>query len=165
MAAKTLFVGAIAALITVVGCTKTVKIDGSNGRDVLPQTKFETGRYLPSGELMAESNVSIMPLRPQDFRSGLSIPAGETFNLGGGQDGSYIARIVNVDRVPVEIMTDATTVLVTIEPGEQLQYEFEPKTRALFRNNSASTVARLDVRIWGDTDLSMEYYPNDQIPQ
>lgn len=114
---------------------------------------------------------------PAELTSGLGIPAGEQFHLGGGQDGGYrvslenkgpVAVIVRV--VPGKTMlaggergsaTGAPLDMLTINPGDEGVYRFEPGEQLLLTNTSDTRNASLRVRVRGDTNLAMFYTPKD----
>jgi hypothetical protein len=113
--------------------------------------------------------------RTPDLTSGLTIPAGETFNLGGEQRGDYNAEITNKGPVPVELystttgqnfgddrISDTPVLVGTVEPGEWERFSAGANTPLLLRNTSDTRNAKLKVEIWGDTNLSMSYTDNEE---
>ena len=105
------------------------------------------------------------------IRSGLNIPPGEAFLLGGEQRGAFTVTAENVGSVPVSIgpeseprRLDAAAgpdVHVTIEPGERGSMRFERGQAALFTNLGSKT-ARLRAVIRSDTPLGMGYLKVDR---
>ncbi|MEM1098232.1 MAG: hypothetical protein AAGH92_05530 [Planctomycetota bacterium] len=84
------------------------------------------------------------------LRSGLSIPPGQTFLLGGGQPAGFIVQAYNHGGVAVELSADPNepeTVSATIFPESQNEATFAPGQTALLTNLSDDTTARLKVTI------------------
>lgn len=100
------------------------------------------------------------------INSNLYIEAGETFELGGGQKGSFTVTGRNSGPVAVEVLGKAEGAKVgvmraTVAPGASLDETFVSGEMALLRNTSDSTMATLNLRITGDTaSLGMGYTPN-----
>lgn len=100
------------------------------------------------------------------INSNLQIEAGETFELGGGQAGSFTVTGRNTGPVAVEVLgkaegAEAGMMRATVAPGASLEATFAPGEMALLRNTSASKTARLKLTITGDTSaLGMSYSPN-----
>lgn len=96
-----------------------------------------------------------------DLTSGLGIPAGETFNLGGGQDRAYRARILNRGETSVTVFAPESSgsgmPATEIRPGETRELTVASLTPLRLRNDSASRDAALKVEVYGDTNLSMYY--------
>ncbi|MEM1186520.1 MAG: hypothetical protein AAGI53_16140 [Planctomycetota bacterium] len=101
-----------------------------------------------------------------DLTSGLGIPAGETFNLGGEQEGGYRAQVSNQGDTEVTLMSTTSTGLTeslgTIAPGEKQRYEVRPGRPLLLRNESDQSDASLLVKVYGESNLAMYYTPNDE---
>ncbi|MEM1422870.1 MAG: hypothetical protein AAGH64_02595 [Planctomycetota bacterium] len=113
--------------------------------------------------------------RTPDLTSGLNIPAGETFNLGGEQRGNYNAEVTNRGSVAVEILSTTpgdsfnddpispTPVLITaVEPGASQRFSAGAGVPLLLRNTSDTRNATLKVEVWGDTNLAMFYTDNQE---
>ncbi|MEM8782987.1 MAG: hypothetical protein AAGE65_09055 [Planctomycetota bacterium] len=84
------------------------------------------------------------------LRSGLSIPPGETFVLGGGQPAGFIVQAFNHGDVPVELAVGpipSPTDRGRIYPGSQSESAFEAGEVALLTNVSDRSTARLKVTI------------------
>ena len=99
--------------------------------------------------------------------SGLQIEPGQTFELGGGQEGGFAVTGTNSGSVAVVVLgklPDTAPVLRgTVEPGEKVDARFAPGEMALLRNTSDSRTARLKLKITGDTArLGMTYSANPQ---
>lgn len=100
------------------------------------------------------------------INSNLTIPAGETFALGGGQEGSFTVTGRNTGPVAVEVLGQAEGAAAgvsraTIAPGASLEARFASGETALLRNTSATREAALKLKITGDTAaLGMGYVPN-----
>jgi hypothetical protein len=100
------------------------------------------------------------------IRSNLTIPEGETFELGGGQQGSFTVTGRNTGPVAVEVLGKAEgaaagVMRATVAPGASLEAAFASGEVALLRNTSASEAAQLKLRITGDTSaLGMGYAAN-----
>ncbi len=98
--------------------------------------------------------------------SNLQIEAGETFVLGGGQEGSFTVTGRNTGPVPVDVLgkgegAAAGVLRGTVAPGAMLEATFASGEAALMRNTSDSKTARLKLTITGDTSsLGMGYVPN-----
>jgi hypothetical protein len=100
-----------------------------------------------------------------EINSNLQIEAGQTFDLGGGQEGSFVVTGRNTGPVPVEVLgqlPDARPVRRgTVAPGGTVDARFAPGEMALLRNTSAKETARLKLKISGDTSsLGMSYSAN-----
>lgn len=99
------------------------------------------------------------------INSDLQIEPGSTFELGGGQRGSFTVTGRNTGPVAVIVLGkvgDAQPVARgTVAPGGAVEGKFGPNEMALLRNTSATQMARLKLKISGDTSgLGMTYSPN-----
>lgn len=100
------------------------------------------------------------------FTSGLQIEAGQTFELGGGQEGGFTVTGRNTGPVAVEVLGKAEGAAVpvargTVAPGGEVKADFAPGEMALLRNTSDTRMARLKLRVSGDTSaLGMSYSAN-----
>lgn len=100
------------------------------------------------------------------INSNLTIPAGETFELGGGQEGSFAVTGRNTGPVAVEVLGRAEGAAAGVlrgvaAPGASLDATFTSGETALLRNTSTARAAALQLRITGDTSsLGMGYAPN-----
>lgn len=101
-----------------------------------------------------------------EINSNLQIEAGQTFELGGGQEGGFTVTGRNTGPVAVEVLGKAEGANTgvsrgTVAPGGDVKASFAPGEMALLRNPSARETARLKLKISGDTSsLGMSYSPN-----
>lgn len=101
-----------------------------------------------------------------EITSGLQIEAGQTFELGGGQQGGFTVTGRNTGPVAVVVLAKgegaaAAVVKGRVEPGAAVEAAFGPGEMALLRNTSDSKTARLKLKIRGDTaSLGMTYSAN-----
>jgi hypothetical protein len=101
-----------------------------------------------------------------EINSNLQIEAGETFELGGGQQGGFTVTGRNTGPVAVEVLgkaegAQASVSRGTVAPGGDVKASFGAGEMALLRNTSNSQTARLKLKISGDTSsLGMSYSPN-----
>jgi hypothetical protein len=101
------------------------------------------------------------------INSGLQIEPGQTFELGGGQEGGFVVTGTNSGSVAVVVLgklPDAAPVARgTVAPGGKVDARFAPGEMALLCNTSDSRTARLKLKITGDTSsLGMTYSANPQ---
>lgn len=100
------------------------------------------------------------------INSNLQIDAGTTFELGGGQEGAFAVSGKNTGPVAVEVLgrkegSAAAIARGTIAPGGSVDAKFAPGEMALLRNTSTTEMARLQLKITGDTSsLGMTYSDN-----
>lgn len=99
------------------------------------------------------------------IKSNLQIEAGQTFELGGGQEGGFTVTGTNSGPVSVVVLgkapDGAAAVRGTVAPGGKVEARFAPGEMALLRNTSGSEMARLKLTISGDTSaLGMRYSGN-----
>lgn len=98
--------------------------------------------------------------------SGLQIEAGQTFELGGGQKGSFTVTGRNTGPVAVVVygLAEGARAPVergTVAPGGAVNAAFGSGEQALLRNTSSMETARLKLKISGDTSsLGMTYAAN-----
>jgi len=96
------------------------------------------------------------------IRSTIGIDPGETFVLGGKQEGAFRAQLMNVGEVAVEIAqrtaSGDTLVLATLAPGQSVDQPFPAGSAALLINRSGRAASIQGV-ISGDTNLGMRYTP------
>lgn len=101
-----------------------------------------------------------------EINSNLQIEAGQTFELGGGQEGAFTVTGRNTGPVAVEVLGKAEGASAgvsrgTVVPGGDVKASFAPGEMSLLRNTSDSKTARLKLKISGDTSsLGMSYSPN-----
>ncbi|GAA3929976.1 hypothetical protein [Hymenobacter algoricola] len=100
------------------------------------------------------------------IRSGLVIEPGKQFVLGGGQPGSFKVEAHNVGKVSVEIKERPRDGGIfgktTLAPGARGTLRFMAGSTAVLLNPSTQQV-KVDLKISGDTRLSMGYEPNGQL--
>ncbi|MBC6607692.1 DoxX family protein [Hymenobacter sp. BT188] len=98
------------------------------------------------------------------LNSDLLIEPGKQFALGGGQPGAFRVVARNTGKVPVEIKErprgGGIVGKATLAPGQRATLHFLPGSTALLLNPSSDQKARLDLRVTGDTNLSMGYEVN-----
>lgn len=100
------------------------------------------------------------------INSNLAIEAGQTFELGGGQEGGFTVTGRNTGPVAVEVLGRAEGAATpvargTVAPGGEVNARFASGEMALLRNTSDAREARLRLRISGDTAaLGMSYSDN-----
>ncbi|RNJ63278.1 MAG: hypothetical protein EDM03_02340 [Porphyrobacter sp. IPPAS B-1204] len=97
--------------------------------------------------------------------SNLQIEPGQTFELGGGQEGGFAVTGTNSGPVAVVVLGKAEGAAPVergiIAPGAAVDAQFAPGEMALLRNTSGQKTARLKLRITGDTSsLGMSYSGN-----
>lgn len=118
------------------------------------------------GLMSAIGLVAVTPAAGGTINSNLQIEAGETFLLGGGQQGGFSVTGRNSGPVAVEVLGQAEgaaapVVRGTVAPGGEVKADFAPGEMALLRNTSGARGARLKLRISGDTSaLGMRYTAN-----
>lgn len=104
--------------------------------------------------------------RAGEINSGLQIEAGQTFALGGGQEGSFTVTGRNTGPVAVLVFARAEgnappVAKGRVEPGAAVDARFASGEMALLRNTSATQTARMKLKIRGDTaSLGMTYSAN-----
>ncbi|MFY8049088.1 MAG: hypothetical protein ACOVNS_09725 [Erythrobacter sp.] len=106
-----------------------------------------------------------VPVAAGEINSNLQIEPGQTFDLGGGQEGGFAVKGRNTGPVAVVVMgklPDAQPVMRgTVAPGAAVDARFAPGEMALLRNTSGTQTARLTLKISGDTSsLGMSYSAN-----
>ncbi|MEM7622140.1 MAG: hypothetical protein AAF235_02940 [Planctomycetota bacterium] len=102
-----------------------------------------------------------------DITSGLGIPAGETFLLGGQQEGSYRARVKNHGETSVTLLTSTDGgplfPVAELAPGEADELRMGPGSPLYLRNESDDQDASLKVEVFGESNLGMSYIANDSM--
>ncbi len=106
-----------------------------------------------------------VPALAGQINSNLQIEPAQTFELGGGQEGSFVVTGRNTGPVAVVVLAQAPgakpAVRGTLAPGGDVKATFGPGEMALLRNTSAKETARLKLKISGDTSsLGMTYSAN-----
>jgi hypothetical protein len=95
----------------------------------------------------------------------LQIEGGQTFELGGGQEGAFTVTGTNNGPVAVVLLSKGPNMAAVerglVAPGGTVDARFAPGEMALLRNTSGSQMARLRLTIIGDTSaLGMTYSAN-----
>ena len=120
-----------------------------------------TPRWLAAAMALALAGTAVSA---GEITSGLRIEAGQTFELGGGQQGSFTVTGRNTGPVAVVVLgkgEGAPVVKGRVEPGASVDAAFGPGEMALLRNTSDTRTARLTLKISGDTSsLGMTYSAN-----
>jgi hypothetical protein len=92
--------------------------------------------------------------------SNVSIKANESFVLGNNEHGTFKAKIKNVSNHPVTIVMrpidGGSYSPQTVMPNESVAVKTERNT-ALVIENKSNEAASIDLKINGDTGLSMGY--------
>lgn len=109
--------------------------------------------------------VIAVPVLAGTINSSLQIDPGQTFELGGGQDGGFVVTGRNTGPVAVVVLGQAPggkpMERGTVAAGGNVDATFGPGEMALLRNTSAKETARLNLKISGDTSsLGMTYSAN-----
>jgi hypothetical protein len=99
------------------------------------------------------------------INSNLQIDPGQTFELGGGQEGGFVVTGTNTGPVAVVVLSkaDGTAAVErgTVAPGGAVDAQIAPGEMALLRNTSSQKTARLKLKVTGDTSsLGMGYADN-----
>jgi len=99
------------------------------------------------------------------INSNLQIEPGQTFELGGGQEGGFVVTGTNTGSVAVVVLSKADGAAAvgrgTVAPGGAVDAQIAPGEMALLRNTSSQKTARLKLKISGDTSsLGMSYADN-----
>jgi hypothetical protein len=92
--------------------------------------------------------------------SNVSIKANESFVLGNNEHGTFKAKIKNVSNHPVTIVMrpidGGSHSPQTVMPNESATVKTERNT-ALVIENKSNEAASIDLKVNGDTGLSMDY--------
>ena len=99
------------------------------------------------------------------INSNLQIEPGQTFELGGGQEGGFVVTGTNTGSVAVVVLSKADGAAAvergTVAPGGAVDAQIAPGEMALLRNTSSQKTAQLKLKISGDTSrLGMSYADN-----
>lgn len=99
------------------------------------------------------------------INSNLQIEPGQTFELGGRQEGGFAVTGTNTGPVAVVVLSKADGAAAvergTVAPGGVVDAQIAPGEMALLRNTSDNKTARLKLKITGDTSsLGMTYSGN-----
>lgn len=115
--------------------------------------------------LLAAFALAVPAATAGEINSNLQIEPGQTFELGGGQEGGFAVTGRNSGPVAVVVLGKAEGAAAvergTVAPGGMVDARFGPGEMALLRNTSAGQTARLKLTISGDTSsLGMNYSGN-----
>ncbi len=85
--------------------------------------------------------------------------------LGEGEHGSYTASIQNTASSPVEVFiqkyqSEVSTSLGVLNKGDQQEYRVANNNRVSFKN-LGKRVAVINIKLRGETNLSMGYKENN----
>ena len=99
------------------------------------------------------------------INSNLQIDPGQTFELGGGQEGGFVVTGTNTGPVAVVVLSKADGAAAveraTVAPGGAVDAQIGAGEMALLRNTSSQKTARLKLKVTGDTSsLGMSYADN-----
>ena len=99
------------------------------------------------------------------INSNLQIDPGQTFELGGGQEGGFVVTGTNTGPVAVVVLSKvdgaAAVERGTVAPGGAVDAQIAAGEMALLRNTSSQKTARLKLKVTGDTSsLGMSYADN-----
>ena len=99
------------------------------------------------------------------INSNLRIDPGQTFELGGGQEGGFVVTGTNSGPVAVVVLSKADGAAAvergTVAPGGAVDAQIAAGEMALLRNTSSQKTARLKLKVTGDTSsLGMSYADN-----
>jgi len=105
------------------------------------------------------------PVAAGTINSNLQIEAGQTFELGGGQEGGFTVTGRNTGPVAVVVLAQLPgakpSLRGTVAAGGDVDATFGPGEMALLRNTSGTKQARLKLKVSGDTSsLGMTYSAN-----
>lgn len=109
--------------------------------------------------------VMAAPAAADVLNSNLQIEAGQTFELGGGQERGFTVTGRNTGPVAVVVLGQLPGAKPvergTVAPGGAVDAAFGPGEMALLRNTSGKVMARLKLKVTGDTSsLGMTYSAN-----
>ncbi len=95
--------------------------------------------------------------------SGLTIEPNKSFELGNGRHGSYTVTATNKKKMPIDVYQineqNVQTLVATLQPGDTETLRVAANNTLILKNNSNDT-ALVNVKINGDTQLSMGYKEN-----
>jgi len=104
---------------------------------------------------------ALLPAAAFAGHSDLTVPASETFMLGGEQRAAMTVSGRNVGKTSVIVLSRSggkDTMIATVAPGASFEHSFAIGETALLRNASAAAAAKLSVDFTGaPSDLSMRY--------
>ncbi|NUO03682.1 MAG: hypothetical protein HUU01_23960 [Saprospiraceae bacterium] len=101
----------------------------------------------------------------QTLKSQTYIDPQKSFVLGEGKHGSYVAQIQNVGKGDLEVVQVSEkgirTSLGVLKSKEKGKYQVSNNTTVQFKNDDAREKGIIDIRLVGDTNLSMGYQGNN----
>ena len=126
---------------------------------------FKTSRIVPLMAAALSLAAVGAAVQAGTINSNLQIEPGQTFELGGGQEGGFAVTGTNTGPVAVVVLSKAEGAVAvergTVAPGAAVDAKIEPGEMALLRNTSGQKTARLKLKISGDTSsLGMTYSDN-----
>lgn len=123
--------------------------------------------FRPASVLAAALTVGALGAAVQagTINSNLQIEPGQTFELGGGQEGGFVVTGKNTGPVAVVVLSKAEGAAEvargTVAPGGAVDARIAPGEMALLRNTSDKKTATLKLKVTGDTSsLGMSYAEN-----
>jgi len=123
---------------------------------MMPLTYRFAPRWLAAAAALALAGTAVSA---GEITSGLRIDAGQTFALGGGQQGGFTVTGRNTG--PVVVVVLAKGAGEKGGEGAAVDAAFGPGEMTLLRNTSDMKLARLKLKISGDTSsLGMTYSAN-----
>jgi hypothetical protein len=100
-----------------------------------------------------------------NLTSTTTIEANQSFVLGEGKHGGYIAKIINKGKTDVEVFgereNEERQSLGVLKPDDKGEYNVAKNTKVIFKNLGDKT-ATIGIKLSGETNLSMGYKPNKQ---
>lgn len=100
----------------------------------------------------------------QTLKSQTYIDPQKSFVLGEGKHGSYVAQIQNIGKGDLEVVQvsekGVATSLGILKSKEKGKYQVSKNTTVQFKNENAEEKGVIDIRLVGDTNLSMGYQAN-----
>ncbi len=100
----------------------------------------------------------------QTLTSQTLIDPQKSFVLGKGKHGSYVAQIQNTGKDDIEVIlideNGGLTSLGMLKKNEKETYRVPKNTTVQFKNTSSDQKGVIDIKLEGDTNLSMGYQAN-----
>ncbi len=133
----------------------------SNGQTQSDDAPTETASEVPKRKGTRVTG-GLPPIRRADLISGITVPGGERFILGGGQPSSFYCDVENQGETEVMVTStrgSGASVVARLKPGDSASHRFQPTEAAVIANLDSLEPAILRLRVWGDTNLGMRYEP------
>jgi hypothetical protein len=115
-------------------------------------------------KIIATIFLSAAVLTSCSLTSGLSIMPKSSFKLGEGTHGSYTVTATNKKAMPIEVYelnNEKIEILIaTLQSGDTKTLNVDAN-RTLILKNSSNDTASINLKINGDTQLSMRYKENN----